>query len=97
MNGFNPMGMMYGDTSMNEYEDEENEESSQVDNYEDREAYNRPIRPNPQYNDADSIVRRIEKYNPAIFRHLTRCGIPYVEVREMVRRIVRLTLMYREE
>lgn len=93
MNGFNPMGRMYGDVSMNGYE-QENEDLRQPDNYQDKVPFDKP---NPQYNDVDAIVRRIERYNPAIFRRLNRCGIPYVEAKEIVRRIVRVTLMYRDE
>ncbi|MGH4139253.1 hypothetical protein [Clostridium sp.] len=97
-NGFNPMGMMYGDATMNDLEDED---SRQLDKYQDKDSYkggyNNPNKFNPKYNDVDSIVRRIERYNPAIFRLLTRCGMSYVEAREIVRRIVRLTLMYSEE
>jgi|GEM_PF-1733624 len=95
--GFEPIGEMYGDVSINDYE-EENEESSKLDKYEEKEIYRDQYnRPDPQYNDVEAIVRRIEKYNPAIFRRLTRCGIPYAEAREIVRRIVRVSLMYRDE
>ena len=100
MNGFNPMGMMYGDISMND-NDEEDEGSRQQGQYQDKEPfkdqYNNPNKFNPKYNDIDSIVRRIERYNPAIFRLLTRYGMPYAEAKGIVRRIVRLTLMYSEE
>ena len=100
MNGFNPMAMMYGDASMKDYEDE-NQDLRQLNKYGDEEpnrnGYNNLNRINPKYNDVDSIVRRIERYNPAIFRILTRYGMPYAEARGIVRRIVRLTLMYSEE
>jgi len=95
-NGFNPMARMYEDESIDDYE-EENEGLNQLDKYQDTEQFNRPIRPNPQYNDVDSIVRKIERYNPAIIRRLNRCGIPYAEAREIVTRIVKVTLMYRDE
>lgn len=97
MNGSNPMDMMYGDTSMNDYT-ENNEDFRQLDKYGDEDqfkvGYNRV---NPKYNDVDSIVRRIEKFNPVIFRLMTRVGMPYAEARDIVRRIVKLTLMYSEE
>ncbi|MBU3090660.1 hypothetical protein K2F40_10640 [Clostridium sp. CM028] len=93
MNGSNPMGMTYGDVSMKGFE-QGDEDLRQLDNYQDRSPFDRP---NPQYNDVESIVRRIERYNPAIFRRLNRCGIPYLEAKEIVRRIVRVTLMYRDE
>ena len=102
-NEFNQFGRMYGEASMNDYQ-EENEGLEKLDKYQDteqvREQYNKPImpgRPNPQYNEVDSIVRRIERYNPAIFRRLARCGITYAESREIVTKIVRVTLMYRDE
>jgi len=100
MNGFNPMAMMNGEESMKDYDDE-NEGSRQMGNYGDKQpfndGYNNPNKFNPKYNDVDSIVRRIERYNPAIFRILDRCGMPYAQARDLVRRIVRLTLMYSEE
>ncbi|MBZ9688253.1 hypothetical protein G9F72_018115 [Clostridium estertheticum] len=99
-NGFNSMAMMYGDASMKEYGDE-NEELRQMDKYGDKDpfkdGYNNPNKFNQKYNDVDSIVRRIERYNSAIFRLLTRCGMSYAEARDIVRRIVKLTLMYSEE
>ena len=100
MNSFNPVARMYGDESMDDYE-EENEGLDQMDKYQDterfREQFTQPGRPNPQYNEVNSIVRRIERYNPAIIRRLNRCGIPYAEAREIVTRIVRVALMYRDE
>jgi hypothetical protein len=48
-------------------------------------------------NDVDSIVRKIERYNPLVFRQLSRYGMPYAQAKAVVRRIVRLTLMYSEE
>ena len=51
MNGFNPMAMMYGDTSMEDYEDE-NEIARQIDKYGDKEpfkdGYNKPNKFNPK-------------------------------------------------
>ena len=85
MSGFNPMSMMYGDVSMKDEQDENEDE------------YNRPSNFNVKHNDVDSIVRRIERYNPLVFRLLSRCGMPYEQAKAVVRRIVRLTLMYSEE
>ena len=93
MDSFDSMAMMYGDESNNDY-DYDYEGLRQLDKEPFRDGYNKS---NPQYNDVDFIVKRIERYNPAIFRRLTRCGIPYEEAKEIVRRIVRLTLMYRDE
>jgi hypothetical protein len=85
MSGFNPMSRMYGDVSMKNAQDENKDE------------YSRPSKFNVKHNDVDSIVRRIERYNPLVFRLLNRCGMPYAQAKEVVRRIVRLTLMYSEE
>ena len=100
MSGFNPMSMMYGDVYMKDEQDE-NKGSSQMDRYGDaadnKDEYNRPSKFNEKHNDVDSIVRRIERYNPLVFRLLSRCGMPYAQAKAVVRRIVRLTLMYSEE
>ncbi len=93
MNGFDPMGELYNDLSANDYES-----FRQVDKYQEKEPLRDEFnRPNTQHNDVNGIVRRIERYNPAIFSRMTRCGIPYAEAREIVRKIVRVTLMYRDE
>ncbi|MCJ7691008.1 MAG: hypothetical protein MUO60_17070 [Clostridiaceae bacterium] len=93
MNGSDPMGMPYAD--MSAYEDDG---LSEQDMNGDRKPYDSGYNKfNPKYNDVDSIVRKIERYNPGIFRMLTRCGIPYARVVGLVKRIVRLTLMYRDE
>ena len=100
MSGFNPMSMTYGDVSMKDAQDE-NEGSSQIDKHGDQEdykdEYNRPNKFNKKHNDVDSIVRRIERYNPLVFRQLSRYGMPYAQAKAVVSRIVRLTLMYSEE
>lgn len=46
------------------------------------------------YKDINRIVRMIERYNPGIYRTMRMYGIPYPEANRLVRRIVRLTLMY---
>lgn len=48
------------------------------------------------YSRVDLILSRIENNNPGIFRFLERNGVPYEKARRLVRRIVRLTLMYDE-
>jgi hypothetical protein len=100
MSGFTPMGMMYGDISMKGDEDE-NESVRHLDNnggIEDfKDGYKKPNKFDGKYNDVDSILRRIERYNPLVFRLLNRCGMPYTQAKDVVRRIVRLTLMYSEE
>ena len=62
-----------------------------------KDEYNRPNKFNKKHNDVDSIVRRIERYNPLVFRQLSRYGMPYAQAKAVVSRIVRLTLMYSEE
>lgn len=47
--------------------------------------------------DVDFIVSRIERYNPLAFKMLRGCEMEYGEEKAMVRRIVKLTLMYNEE
>ena len=95
MNGSNPMGLPYGEADMSAYEDMGLREQ---DMYEDRKPYNDGYNKfNPKYNDVEYIVKRIERYNPEIFRMLTRCGIHYTGAVGLVKRIVRLTLMYRDE
>ena len=95
MNGSNPMGLPYGDVNMSAYEDDGLREQ---DMYEDRKHYNHGYNKfNPKYNDVEHIIKRIERYNPEIFRMLTRCGIHYKGAVGLVKRIVRLTLMYRDE
>jgi len=95
--GFNPNGMMFGDESRVDY-DEGNEDFSQMDKYQDRQpVQNQYNKHDPNYNDVDSIGRKMEQYNPAIFKRLNRGGIPYVEAKEIVNKIVKLTLMYRDE
>ncbi|MGK0467524.1 MAG: hypothetical protein ACJAX4_002825 [Clostridium sp.] len=95
MNGSNPMGLPYENVDMSAYEDDGLREQ---DMYEDRKPYNDGYNKfNPKYNDVDYIVNRIERYNPEIFKMLTRCGIHYRGAVGLVKRIVRLTLMYRDE
>ncbi|MBK5241600.1 hypothetical protein [Clostridium sp.] len=95
MNGSSPMGMPYEDVDMSGYEDYGLSEQNM---YGDRKPYDQGYNQyNPKHNDVDSIVRKIERYNPGIFRMLTRCGIPYTRAVGLVRRIVRLTFMYRDD
>lgn len=62
-----------------------------------KDEYNDLNRIDETCNDVDSIVRKMERYNPSVFRLLNRCRMPYTEANDVVRRIVRLTLMYSEE
>ncbi|MBW9152099.1 hypothetical protein [Clostridium estertheticum] len=97
MNEFNQLGRMYRNEGMDDYE-EVNKNKSYIDKYQEQpDIPSMTASPSPQYNEVDSIVKRIERYNPAIFRRLTRYGNPYVEAREIVSRIVKVSLMYRDE
>ncbi|MFD3157646.1 hypothetical protein ACFIJ5_12385 [Haloimpatiens sp. FM7330] len=44
--------------------------------------------------DVNRILRKIEMYNPGVFRMMRSYGIPYPVARRICRRIIRLTLMY---
>jgi hypothetical protein len=100
MSSFTPIAMPYGDMPM-KVDKDENEGSRHIDKHggiEDfKDGYSKPNKFDVKYNDVDSIVRRIERYNPLVFRLLNRCGMPYAQAKDVVRRIVRLTLMYSEE
>ena len=99
MNELNQLTRMYRNEAMDDYE-EENEWLGHMDKYQDINQYDRlsmPVRANLEYNEVDSIVKKIERYNPAIFRRLTRNGNPYVDVREIITRIVSVSLMYKDE
>lgn len=47
------------------------------------------------FDDVDDILRKIERYNPGIFRRLASYGVPFPVARNIVRRIIRLTLNYK--
>ncbi|KYH34472.1 hypothetical protein CLTEP_15200 [Clostridium tepidiprofundi DSM 19306] len=49
------------------------------------------------YNDVVRIVRKIERYNPGIYRMMRFYGVPYPVANRLLRRIVRLTLMYYDD
>ena len=99
MNELNQLSRMYRNEAMDDYE-EEKDCLGHMNKYQDTNQYDRPsmtVRPNLQYNEVDSIVKKIEKYNPTIFRRLTRNGDPYVDAREIVTKIVNVSLMYKDE
>lgn len=62
-------------------------EDNAIQDYNNKNTYRR-------YNDVNRILRKIERYNPGIFRTMCRYGIPYPVARRLCRRIIRLTLMY---
>lgn len=47
--------------------------------------------------EVNKILRKIERYNPGIFRYMRMYGIPYPAARLLCRRIIRLTLMYYDD
>lgn len=48
------------------------------------------------YGDIKDITIKIHKYNPGVFKSLMKYGIPYHEARNIIMKIVRLTLLYGE-
>ncbi|SEF40650.1 hypothetical protein SAMN05660865_00166 [Caloramator fervidus] len=48
----------------------------------------------PEMTKVDEILKKIEKNDPQIFAILRSYGIPLPTARRIVRRIIRLTLMY---
>lgn len=48
-----------------------------------------------EYDDIEDILRKIERYNPGVLRRLISYGIPFPAARNIVRRIIRLTLNYK--
>ncbi|MCY6354949.1 hypothetical protein [Clostridium sp. ZS2-4] len=47
--------------------------------------------------EVNRICRKIERYNPRIFRYMRMYGIPYPAARLLCRRIIRLALMYYDD
>ena len=100
--GFFPTGnMMYLDyvmPTMNEEYYPDNEER-----YDLEEEYYRKKKKSKHhyhdhdYNDVNKIVRKIERYNPGIYRMMRFYGVPYPVANRLIRRIVRLTLMYYDD
>jgi len=48
----------------------------------------------PEITKVDEILKKIEKNDPQIFAVLRAYGIPLPTARRIIRRIIRLTLMY---
>ena len=65
-----------------------------LDDFEDIEGYSYTRYYNRQYYDVDDILEKIERYNPGVFRRLAFYGVPFPAARNIVRRIIRLTLNY---
>ncbi|SHH94254.1 hypothetical protein [Clostridium grantii] len=62
-----------------------------------------PMRKKKKYDDkydtqrqVNMVLRSIRRYNPGVFRYLNMYGVPYEASNKIVRRIIRLTLMYSE-
>ena len=47
--------------------------------------------------DANKILMKIEKYNPGIFRYLRMYGVPYPVAKKIIRKIIKVTLMYYDD
>lgn len=47
--------------------------------------------------DVRRILYKIQRYNPGIFRRFMRCGVPYYEAKRLVKRIIKLTLLYYDD
>jgi hypothetical protein len=47
--------------------------------------------------EVNKILMKIQKYNPGIFRYLRMYGVPYPVAKKIVRKIVKVTLMYYED
>ena len=77
---------LHGGYDFSGYGDEEDDE-------EDREKY----KDDYDYNDVRLILMKIQRYNPGIFKALMRTGMPYYEVRRIIRKIIRLTMLYMKD
>lgn len=83
-------GMMNEDEIMEIDEDGDIEfEANEAEDVRRKEAY--------KYNEVNNILRKIERYNPGIFRYMRMYGIPYPAARLLCRKIIRLTLMYYDD
>ena len=65
------------------YDDEDDDRDKYQDDYD--------------YNDVRLILMKIQRYNPGIFKALMRTGMPYYEVRRIIRKIIRLTMLYMKD
>jgi len=45
----------------------------------------------------NKILMKMEKYNPGIFRYLRMYGVPFTIAKKIIRRIIKVTLMYYED
>lgn len=96
-------GCNFPDYDGDEDDDEFNEPARQKKPYKDKSGYqNEKNKNKPGYqqqgyqNEVNKIFRKIRRYNPGIFRRLNMYGVPYYAANRIVRRIIRLTLMYSE-
>ena len=98
-NGFSHMSRMYEDNQNMYFVN--NEELRQQDKYGDlgslKDEYNNLDRYDEDYNEVDSSVRSIEKFNPEILRSFSKYKIPYTEAKNMLKKIVKLSLMYNKK
>lgn len=81
---------------VDEWEVENREPKYKKPKYKKKEYYDDDYK-DYDYKDIRRIVMKIQRYNPGIFRMLMRYGMPYYEARRLVRRIVRLALIYGDD
>ncbi|WBW95877.1 hypothetical protein [Oceanirhabdus sp. W0125-5] len=77
-----------GGYDFTEYDDNDDDDDD-----DDRDKYKYDY----DYNDVRYILMKIQRYNPGIFKALMRTGMPYYEVRRIIRKIIRLTMMYMKD
>lgn len=49
------------------------------------------------YNEVRLILMKIQRHNPGLFKAFLRMGMPYYEVRRLMRKIISLTLLYKSD
>ncbi|KOA20163.1 hypothetical protein CLHOM_13620 [Clostridium homopropionicum DSM 5847] len=47
-------------------------------------------------NEINRILMKIERYNPGVFREMKMYGMPYKSTKALIKKIIRLTLIYEE-
>lgn len=74
---------LQGEYDFSEYDDDDDDRDKHDEDYD--------------YNDVRLILMKIQRYNPGIFKALMRTGMPYYEVRRIIRKIIRLTMIYMKD
>lgn len=88
MQWMNPMQCMQGMEDMKDdmYDDDMSSSDSDECGMRDNDRY--------KPKDVDKILKKIERYNPGVFRLMRMYGVPYPVARRICRRIINLTLKY---